>query len=170
MKALPSPATSVSVLTIDMAEYSRNLNLEFSAPLRQDIHTLSAGLFAPEFCLALGEGPRESTLRLEHPDQERPSQVCLRGVVRSEVLTAVLAKLLVLRDACWAGDAQHQVFHEAQVFCLLLLALVSSLFTYTKPQHTAKLRVHQYTCTDRAVPIYLVNCLFICSHPYYPQH
>jgi len=46
---------------------------------------------------------------------------------------------------------------------------VSSVFTYTKPQHAATLTVHQYTCTYCALPIYLVNCSFIYSRPYYPN-
>jgi hypothetical protein len=82
-------------------------NLEFSAPLgqvagltMQDIHTLSAGMLAPDFWRwgKVGEDHRLA-LRLEHPDQERPCQECLRGVAKFEVLTAVLLKLLV-RHVC----------------------------------------------------------------------
>jgi hypothetical protein len=136
----------------------------------QTIQRLSTGLLVPDVWRwgKVGENHR-LTLRLEHPDQERHSQECLRGVARFEVLTADLLKLLVRNDACWAGDVQHHVFHKAQVFCFLLLTLVSFVFMYTKSLQAATLNVHQHTCTDYALPIYLVNCLFINSRPYYPE-
>jgi hypothetical protein len=110
MKALRSPETAVSVEQSTRRNVAEDLekNLEFSAPLGQvagltlqDIHTLSAGLLAPDVRRwgKVGEN-HWLTLRLEHPDQERPSQDCLRGVARFEVLTAVLLKFLERHDAC----------------------------------------------------------------------
>jgi len=59
--------------------------------------------------------------------------------VKCEVLTVVLLKFLALRNACWAGEVQHQVFHTAQLLCSLFLAPVSFVFMYTKSLHAATL-------------------------------